>query len=176
MLHSKSSHITLHFYLIPNCAALTDAVWDSSVFFKSPQRFDREIFLRVLKAEILHQLQLPKKELLTEREKEGSVDARPETDSADGVQEEGGSLSDLVQGEDQSSRLQRSRDRYITRKRALQQQIVITGMDMIGKRVSIFDEAKDSWRPHAIKDCTLTWVENGTVAYITHTLQVSYLI
>ena len=54
-----------------------------------------------------------------------------------------GDLSDLADGENQASRLERSRDRYIKRKRALQQHVVMTGMDMIGKRVSIFDEARE---------------------------------
>lgn len=246
----------------------TDLVWDSNIFSKVLQRYNREIFVKILKAEILLKLRQNKPrfgakshELLNIENREGNrredvegnsdkvhgnalslmqniEDASqtnslnssyPETDDRiDGrfsdikgahhdlqedsratvlytddnnyddsmVEYEGGEYkghetaknenenrNNRGVGVDQVSRLQISRDRYLSKKRAQQVGVVEEGMSLVGTRINIYggvgeggaDDNSDSWRMHAILDCHTKWVDDGILAHVTHTLQVDAL-
>ena len=74
--------------------------------------------------------------------------------------------------EDWPDRVNKSRMSYIDRKRGQQRNIVTAGLDLVGRKVVIYDEVGDIWRLKIIKDCSLSWIDDGIVACVTHTLQV----
>ena len=246
----------------------TDLVWDSNIFNKVLQRYNREIFVKILKAEILLKLQqnrpkfaakshellrienrkedgrenvmgsnhsLHKNDLLMIEDNEGMTQfnsqksLQPETDDRIDsplldiksahhnplefkgpraivlydkninydnctVEYEGGEYGrskttankDEYDDEDkrgrrvdQVSRLQISRDRYLSNKRAQQVGVIEEGRSLVGSRINIYreggadQEGSDTWRMHAILDCHTKWVDDGILAHVTHTLQVS---
>ena len=244
----------------------TDLVWDSNIFSKVLQRYNREIFVKILKAEILLKLRKNKprfaakshellnienREEKTRDDVEGNSDelhgnalsmmldiedvsqtdslnsSKPETDDRiDGrfsdiksahhdlqegsrvtvlysddnnyddsvVEYEGGEYeaqktaknenrNNRGVGVDQVSRLQISRDRYLSKKRAQQVGVVEEGKSLVGSRINIYGgggeggagDNSNSWRMHAILDCHTKWVDDGILAHVTHTLQVGAL-
>ena len=116
--------------------------WDSSVIFSnSKQRYNRNLFERILRAEIL-------------------VELRRQSNSF---------------GEGKSSavddRIQLSQDGYLSRKRKFQSEYITKCMSEVHKRLDIYDENQQRWRHVYVNDCSLKWIENGTVAQITHIVQ-----
>ena len=74
--------------------------------------------------------------------------------------------------EDWPDRVNKSRMSYIDRKKGQQRNKVTAGLDLVGRKVVIYDEVGDFWRLNIIKDCSLSWIDDGIVACVTHTLQV----
>ena len=127
--------------------------WDSEVIQNYPQRYRREYFLRILRAEIL-----------VEREKSKREDQDESDDSAvDG--------STKYQTEEQIERLRRSEDRYIKRKQETQYHLISEARQTVGKRLDILDKITGKWRTVKVLNCVVNWINNGQRALIQHTLQ-----
>jgi hypothetical protein len=122
--------------------------WDSTIITKYPQRYSREFFLRILRAEILCEI------------KRNKALAKEELNIV--------GKSKITEKE---AKLEWSRGRYVARKRALQQHVVDKGMDLIGKRLEVYDDVKNTWRHTVVVDCKVQWVENGLVAKTAQVMQ-----
>lgn len=129
------------------------AGWDSEVIQNYPQRYRREFFLRVLRAEIL-----------VEREKSKREDDDPEG---------GAAAEDTSQylTEEVVERLKRSEDRYIKRKQETQYHLISAARQMVGKRMDVLDKDTAKWRTVKVLNCLVNWVDNGQRVLTQHTLQ-----
>ena len=144
------------------------------MLFKTPQRFQRETFICILKAEIWARSKFLEESLMGDTKRWGSP-RRPEVDSGKLIPMKGPMTStkvSLILREDWPSRVYRSKMSYIARKRDQQRAVVAAGADLVGKRVVIYEEVSDIWRLNIVLDCSLSWIDDGTVACVTHTIQV----
>ena len=57
------------------------------------------------------------------------------------------------------------------RKRASEMPYVDWSLDLIGGQLLIYMDGEGIWQNNTVVDCTVMWVENGTKAYVKHTLQ-----
>lgn len=128
--------------------------WDSQILTQTLQRFSREYFLRILKAEILLQQQ-QQRQLLLKKQKEAQA------------------ARGMMAGTDleRESRLEQSKKKYVTKKRQLERAKLDEARDLIGRRLVLWDKAESRWRNVKVLDHCVDWIENGLVAKITHSVQ-----
>ena len=128
--------------------------WDSEVIQNYPQRYRREFFLRILRAEIL-----------VEREKS-------KRDGDEGLDDaSAGDGSSQYMTEEEAERTRKSEDRYIKRKQETQYHLITEARQMVGKRLDILDKDTGKWRTVKVINCLVNWVDNGQRVLIQHTLQ-----
>jgi hypothetical protein len=146
-------------------------LWDSSVLTKAPQRFKRDLFLRILKAEILIQLQqragrtIPNNTLLlTNCVNDNYIPSFTTKEMSFNKETsiKGNVNNETVIYADQFDKISLSKKRYLDRKRLAQQPIVSAGLALVGQRVSMYDESRNNWRSNLVKECIVKWIENGT--------------
>ena len=117
--------------------------WDSSVIFtNSRQRYNRNLFERILRAEILVELR--------------RIAIATKADNAANI------------GDD---KLRLSQEGYLSRRRKSQEAYIAKCMNEVHKRLDVYDESQQQWRHVYVIDCVLKWIENGTVAQVTHIVQ-----
>lgn len=137
--------------LLEELIALEDSQshhWDSTIITKYPQRYTKEYFLRILRAEILCEI------------KRNSTLVKEQLNSVG-----------VTKISEKEAKLEWSKGRYVARKRALQQHIIDKGMDLIGKRLEVYDDVTNTWRHTVVVDCKVQWVENGLVAKTAQVMQ-----
>ena len=125
--------------------------WDSDIISTVPQRYTREYFLRILKAEILLEQRSGNAKLMEVLDRRAKVASK---------------LGKTVNKADQL--LERSRDEFTSRKRTKQSHIVQAGKALINKRIEIHDSRTNEWRHVQIRDCMVRWLDNGLTAKCTH--------
>lgn len=128
--------------------------WDSQILAQTLQRFSREYFLRILKAEILLQQQ-QQRQLLLRKQKE--------------AQSMGDMLADVDMAKE--GRIEQSKKKYITKKRQIWRQRLDEARDLVDKRLVIWDKDESRWRNVKVLSHDVQWVENGLVAKIIFTVQ-----
>lgn len=126
--------------------------WDSEVVQNYAQRYKRDFFLRILRAEIL-----------VEREKSKREDDQPSDSSA--------MDNEKYMTEEEAEKTRRSEDRYVKRKQETQYHLISDARQMVGKRLDILDKETGRWRTVKVQNCLVNWVENGLRVLIQHTLQ-----
>ena len=129
------------------------AGWDSEVIQNYPQRYERDFFLRILRAEIL-----------VEREKT----KRDEEDDPSGATQ---SDPKRYMTEEEFQRVERSEAQYIKRKQETQYHIISDAREMVGKRLDVLDKDTGKWRTVKVQNCLVNWIQNGEKVFIQHTLQ-----
>ncbi len=132
----------------------TSLIWNSDVTNNIMQRYSRDYFLRILRAEILLQQNASRRAMALKIEELKSQRAL----MAD---------ADL----DKEARLEQSQKKYLMKKRLIQRRFLDEGKDLIGVRLLVWDAEKSAWRNIVVLDCNVHWVENGTVALVTHVVQ-----
>eukprot|EP00981_Chlorochromonas_danica_P003173 scaffold633_cov288-Ochromonas_danica.AAC.8 len=154
--------------------------WDSNVLSQTYQRFPKQFFLRILKAEILLQQEAKKVQRLKEQEAlQKTLQAAQE---AHGGGAGGGSLSLYMNAENSTAlvsslsqvkeqRLETSKKKYIAKKRALQQVFINHAQDLVHKQLVLWDNSINKWRNVKVLSCHVTWLEGGTQVEITHQIQ-----
>ena len=125
--------------------------WDSDIVSRVPQRYSREYFLRILKAEILLEQKSGNAKLMEVLDKRAKIQSK---------------LGKNINKADEL--LDRSRDDFAARKRSKQSHILIAGKSLINKRIEIFDSERNIWRHVLIRDCNVRWLDNGLRAKCTH--------
>ena len=126
----------------------TQRVWDSAVVVHNlRQRFNREMLVRVLRAEILveHNTHI--------RHKQSR------------------SLLSHAVHTSAESRLHESEQGYLHRKRQMHNSYIDQCMSEVNKRLDVFDEKQQRWRNVQVLECRLKWIENGTSPQMTHVVQ-----
>lgn len=129
-------------------------IWDSLVISQYKQRYSKEYFARILKAEILLQQQVS-----NQRRSRKSQ----EYEAKRGLMAD----ADL----EREAKLEQSQKKYTQKKRTLQRKFIDEGNDIVGKKVIIFDEQNRRWRNVTVLDCMVKWVDNGLKANVTHLVQ-----
>lgn len=125
--------------------------WDSDIVSKVPQRYERDYFLRILKAEILLEQRSGNAKLMETLDKRAKVHSKI-----------GKNLNKAEQSRD------RSLEEFQRRKRSKQSHVLERGKALIQKRIEILDEEQGVWRHVLIKDCVVRWLDNGLTANCTH--------
>lgn len=128
--------------------------WDSDIVSQTMQRYSKEFFLRILRAEILLYQEVCKAK--RRREYEDTVRMKSLL-SEDAVQKE--------------ANLEQSMKKYLMVKRAMQRKKLDDGKDLVGQRLILWDDANHCWRNLTVLEVIITWVENGLVARVTHLVQ-----
>lgn len=155
-----------------------DILWVSSIFFHTPQRYNRDVFIKILKAEILLQVQQRDNKSINNINNITSNSPLLLTNGESSNSNNKGSNSnyhDIVIS-DQMIRLNISKKKYLDKKRYFYESEINTGMSMKGSKILIYDESNNKWRINVVLDCLVKWIELGTVVYITHLLQVNCMI
>lgn len=129
----------------------TSKFWDSDIVSKVPQRYEREYFMRILKAEILLEQKSGNAKLMEVLDKRAKVQAKL-----------GKNLNKAEQSRDFAL------DQFMRRKRSKQSHVLEAAKALIGKRIEVFDPDKGVWRHVLIKDCVTRWLDNGLTACCTH--------
>jgi len=135
----------------------TTSYWDSEIVNGSVQRYSKDYFLRIIRAEIL----LENKTDETNGNKTND-DERVTKFKALRAK------TAFDKGEEAERRLEISRQRYTLRKRTVQQHLVDEAMMRIGRKLEIYDDISKKYKHCLVKDCIVRWVENGIKAFITH--------
>ena len=128
--------------------------WDSQILTQYLQRFSREYFLRILKAEIL--LQQENQKIVAKKKEEEAQQLRA-------------LLADA--NLDREALIEQSKKKYMMKKRAFQRRFVDEANDLVGKRLILWDEAENKWRTIIVEECMIKWIENGLIAKIRHMIQ-----
>lgn len=128
--------------------------WDSEIISQTLQRYSREFFLRILRAEILLYQEVCRAK--KRREMEETVKLKALMSEA-AVQKE--------------ANLEQSMKKYLMNKRATQRKKLDDGKDLVGKRLILWDDENYRWRNVTVQECLVSWVENGLVAKVTHMVQ-----
>ncbi len=134
--------------------ASSQKYWDSEVVSQTMQRYNKEFFLRILRAEILLYQEIMK--VKKRREYEETVRMKALMSEAS-VQKE--------------ANLEQSMKKYQMMKRAIQRQKLDDGKDLVGKRLILWDNENHTWRNLTVIEVVVNWVENGLVARVTHMVQ-----
>lgn len=129
-------------------------VWDSEIINNYRQRYSREYFLRILRAEILLQKDISMAEM---KRKMQEIQAEKA----------------LLAGADLEveARIEKSMKKYLMKKRLTQKHILDEGNDLVDKRLMIWDVNKNVWRLVLVVECIVKWVDNGLLAVVTHRVQ-----
>jgi len=136
------------------CEESTAVWWDSEIVSQTMQRYAREFFLRLLRAEILLQQEVSKARAIRAAE-EASI-MRAAMNDADVLRD---------------AKLEQSEKKYLQKKRAVQRNKLDAGRDLVGKRIILWDDGGALWRNLTILEVLVAWVENGLVARVTHLAQ-----
>jgi hypothetical protein len=128
--------------------------WDSEIVSQTRQRYGKEFFLRILRAEILLYQEIMKAKKRREMEETVRLKALM-TEAA--VQKE--------------ANLEQSMKKYLMMKRALQRKKLDAGKDLVGRRLILWDDENFKWRNITVLECLVNWTENGLVAQVTHMVQ-----
>jgi hypothetical protein len=128
--------------------------WDSEIISQTMQRYSKEFFLRILRAEILLYQEVCKVRVQNEMIEQARLKA---------LMPESAVLKEAL--------LEQSNKKYLMMKRGLQRKKLDDGKDLVGKRLILWDDEHKRWRNITVEECVVTWVENGLVARVTHMVQ-----
>lgn len=128
--------------------------WDSDIVSQTLQRYSKEFFLRILRAEILLYQEVMKAKRRREYEETVRIKALM---SETAVQKE--------------ANLEQSMKKYLMMKRAMQRKKLDDGKDLVGKRLILWDNDNSTWRNLTVLEVVVNWLENGLVAKVTHMVQ-----
>ena len=135
--------------------ASTEKFWMSDVITGVQQTYKREMFLRIMRAEILVEQRLAKEKML-----EHPLQSKTDLHS-----------SILSMTQEKLDRLKESESNYLRRKRSSQQPLIAKAMSEIGKRLDIFTPSENKWKHVYVINIYINWIENGTVLKVYHILQ-----
>jgi hypothetical protein len=135
---------------------LMHKTWDSALLSDTPQRYSREYFMRLLRAEIL-------------MEHAKNVAVLEETQQA--MNSKHNRRHDDTLAEEREAKLKVSCDKYYARVRAKQQHTVEKGLSQLHRRLEIYDKSSDKWRHVLVMHVSVRWVDNGTKPHLIHTVQ-----
>jgi hypothetical protein len=125
--------------------------WDSDIVSKVPQRYSRDYFLKILKAEILLE------------QRSGNAKLMEVLDKRAKVQSKLGKTQNVAE-----QLLDRSREEFTSRKRQKQSNVLTLGKQLVSKRIEIHDSLQNIWRHVQIKECVVRWLDNGLTAKCIH--------
>jgi len=128
--------------------------WDSDIVSHVSQRYKREYYLRILKAEILLEQKAGEAALAVALDKK--LKARAHV---------GGSMTK------KELFLDKSKTEFMMRKRGKQSNILDKGKEIVKKRIEIFDPNQGKWRHVLVMECVVRWLDNGLTAKCTHIVQ-----
>jgi len=125
--------------------------WDSDIVSHTPQRYSRDYFLRILKAEILLEQRTGNAALMQVLDQRAKVATK------------------LQQKKSKTEQtLERSRDDFTSRKRTKQSHVLTAGKALVNKRIEIYDPTLNIWRHVLIRECVVRWLDNGLTAKCTY--------
>lgn len=135
-------------------------VWESKIIQGFLQTYNRLVFLRILRAEILVEQRILKASL--------------EKDSLSQIDSDG-NTTDITSAMDisvqQVLKIKISQEEFLKRKRRLEQPKIKKAAEEIGKRLDIYDSIQDKWRHVYVLNIGIRWIDNGMKAKIYHILQ-----
>ena len=143
------------------CEDAESAGWDSEVIQNYPQRYTREYFLRILRAEILVEQQ---------RAKRAAEQAAANGQDPFGLEMSGTSVK-VGMTQQLYEKLKASEERYIKRKQETQYPLIARARELVGKRMDIHQASDNSWRTVLVTNCVVKWVEGGQKIRIRHKVQ-----
>lgn len=151
------------------------------------QKYNREYFKRILKAEILCEARRNMQEAINEAKSKGKLNGRLAIDNG-GMSPYGDDMS--LDSTISISKADASKKRFLHHKQLLQQAgilshspfahshiyllaylVVDRGLSLIRKRVEVFDDNSQQWRHVFVINANVKWVENGMKAFVTHIVQ-----
>lgn len=138
-------------------------IWDSKILQNYPQRYTREYFLRILRAEIL--VERKKQNERIKAEERGEI----EKDPYEAMMEGRKAAVNLT--ESQYEKVQLSLAKNIKRKQEIQMPAVFAARELVGKRLDIYDPEQDRWRHVVVQNSNIRWIDGGVTARLTHILQ-----
>ncbi len=154
------------------------------------QKYNREYFKRILKAEILCEARKNMQEAINEAKKKDKFNERLAIDNgASSPYGDDISLDSTIS----MSKADASKKRFLHHKQLLQQAGILThslthafayfltyllvyvvvdrGLSLIRKRVEVFDDNTQKWRHVFVINANVKWIENGMKAFVTHIVQ-----
>ena len=146
--------------------------WDSDILQKTPQRYGKDYFLKILRAEILlEHRNLKVQQAIMEKALQNAANSN--NNSATAALSAAADSSEMGVGIDpvQQVKIQASAARYLSRRKESQQYLIDKAMKEVGRRIDIYDDSKNKWRHTIIKNAHVEWLENGTKVRINHFLQ-----
>jgi hypothetical protein len=142
-----------------NCEDSRAVNWDSEILQHYPQRYTRDYFLRILRAEILVEKQRAAQLTAAAIEEWKDPFALSTSNNKVGLTE------------DQVDRLHKSEDRFIKRKQEAQYGKMHAARELIGKRVEVYNAEENTWTTVRVHHCIIKWVEGGQVLRVRHKIQ-----
>jgi hypothetical protein len=129
--------------------------WDSEIIQKTSQRYEKNFFLRILKAEILADLHKVKSMGLAkvDNEEHNDEDVEKETELA------------------RQERIEHSKKLFIKRKHENQNYLIEKAEKEVGKFLEIYEEPTDQWIQTYVKDVKVDWIDNGMTVQIVHIVE-----
>lgn len=149
--------------LVPKNAQKKVGFWDSPILSQTLQRFSREYFLRILKAEIL----LLQQQKQAQRQLELQQEQQEQSES--GTKRHGHTQRIVMRANanlEHEARLEQSQKRYLQKKRAVYQQLINDGRDLVGYRLLVCDTSppSTSLSPSSSSSVTTSSTNSGTVS------------
>lgn len=142
-----------------NCEDSKEVNWDSEILQHYPQRYNRDYFLRILRAEILVEKQRAAQITAAAIEEWNDPFALNTAKNKVGMTEE------------LANKLHASEERFVKRKQETQYEKMHAARAYIGKRVEIYNPEDNSWKTVRVHNCIIKWVEGGQVLRARHKIQ-----
>jgi hypothetical protein len=142
-----------------NCEDSKELNWDSEILQHYPQRYTRDYFLRILRAEILVEKQRAAQVTAAAIEEWKDPFALHTANNKVGLTEE------------QGEKLHKSEERFVKRKQETQYDRMHAAREYIGKRVEVYNPDENSWTTVRVHNCVIKWVEGGQVLRVRHKIQ-----
>lgn len=130
--------------------------WDSDLMNNYPQRYGKDYFLRIARAEILIDMHIRNQKTQEER-----------------VHFERSKSQLLLRSKSSRKALKliSSEEGYFTRKRASQLVDISEGESKVGSTIELYDVPTKNWRHYKILECKVAWIDNGTKSQILYVMQ-----
>eukprot|EP01041_Mallomonas_annulata_P000136 gene136-219_t len=146
-----------------------EEMWSSSLIAGFNQYYQREFFLRIIRAEIILEEQAVKNNVLRNTPQDEVEDAVEDADAVDEMQASKHMATHF--SEEQKEKVKLSQEEYINRKRYKYLPLINAANKDIGKRLDMYDTKLNKWRHVMVFQIYIRWIENGIVAKIFHILQ-----
>lgn len=144
----------------------TGEYWDTSILSHTKQRFNRDFFIRLLKAELLFNQENNKK--MKEFKSKNKL-----LNNSNNNNESNSNNSNLLADIDfnKEFRLEESKKKYVLKKSLQQSKFINNSQMLVNKFIMLYDKKIDKWKNLYIENCILEWIDDGLKAKITHRVQ-----
>jgi hypothetical protein len=125
----------------------SSSTWDSKCLHETPQRFDREIFIRLAREEL---------DALASLEGPRSM-----------------TVSDTAVLSSLPPKVRASAEAYVRRKQMKAKPLVDAATGLVGSRIHVLNTAANIWQPMLVLGANISWVENGIILRVRHTVALA---